>query len=105
MKEKISVTKNEIAQMRNDGVPVLFIDVRDRSEFDESHVRDAVNVSLASIESGDFSLNADESTVIVTVCGKGGGRSERATNLLRENARHKAYFLEGGTFGWFEDSP
>jgi phage shock protein E len=101
MKEKVSVNKSEIKQMRNGGVPVLLIDVRSETEFDDGHVPDAVNISLATIESADISLKADKATVIVTVCGKGGGRSERAANHLREKAGYQAYFLEGGTFDWF----
>lgn len=103
MNGKVSVSKSELDQMRNGGVPVLLIDVRSEAEFDEGHVPDAINISLATIEAADFSLKADEATVIVTVCGKGGGRSERAADHLRETAGYQAYFLEGGTFGWFED--
>ncbi|MGB7208531.1 MAG: rhodanese-like domain-containing protein [Pyrinomonadaceae bacterium] len=66
-------------------VPVLLIDARGETEFNEGHGLGAVNVSLASIESVDFSLKADQGTVIVTVCGKGGGRSERVANYLQEN--------------------
>ncbi len=44
-------------------VPVLLIDARGETEFNEGHGLGAVNVSLASIESVDFSLKADYANV------------------------------------------
>jgi rhodanese-related sulfurtransferase len=48
-------------------------------------------------------FTADSDTIIVTACGKGGGRSESGANYLRSAFPNQAYFLEGGTFGWLEN--
>ena len=42
--------------------------------------------------------------LIVTVCGKGGGRSEGAARRLAESGTAEVGFLEGGTLGWLADA-
>lgn len=101
MQTRSSITKSEIDQLRNHGEKIVLIDVRSNAEFQEKHITDALNIPVEEIEAGKFSLE-DNEAIIVTACGKGGGRSERAAAYLRENT-FKAYFLDGGTFGWFED--
>jgi rhodanese-related sulfurtransferase len=39
-------------------------------------------------------------SLIVTVCNKGGGRSERAASLLQANGWKNARWLCGGYLGW-----
>ena len=39
--------------------------------------------------------------LIVTVCGKGGGRSERAASMLRDRGFSWVRSLCGGTDAWF----
>jgi len=42
----------------------------------------------------------DKVAVLVTACGKGGGRSTQASNLLKELGFENTYWLCGGTQGW-----
>lgn len=94
------INKAELSKMLKDGYNVTVIDVRNRKEFEEMHVPFAINIPIEEIESGETTL--DTKGIIVTVCGKGGGRSERAADFIRKNLQGEAYFLDGGTFGWFE---
>ncbi len=77
------------------------IDVRSAEEYKEKHIPFAVNFPIGQIEAKkvDFDLNKP----IVTVCGNGGGRSERAANFISENYHTEVFFLEDGTFGWLEN--
>lgn len=95
-----SITCTEIGQMRDNGKRILLVDVRSKAEYEENHIPEAVNIPIEEIEAGNFSSDNDKDAIIVTACGKGGGRSERAAAYLREHEGYESYFLEGGTFGW-----
>ena len=73
------------------------IDVRSASEYAEAHVDDALHMPLEDLDSGSL----PKGTAIVTVCGKGGGRSEKAAEHLRRQG-FSARSLCGGTLGWMQ---
>lgn len=76
----------------------LVIDVRSPEEFAAAHVAGAVNIPLDELPSRASAL--PKGRVIVTVCGKGGGRSERAAEQLRASGFSPARSLCGGTQAW-----
>jgi len=82
-------------------IGVTVIDVRSEEEFKEKHIPFAINYPIGKIEAkkSDFDLRKP----IVTVCGNGGGRSERAANFIFENYGVETFFLEEGTFGWVKN--
>lgn len=98
---KTSITPAELKQLLNERKNLMVIDVRSKAEFIEKHLPFAGNLSIEIIEAGNFTPEPDK--IIITSCGKGGGRSERAASILRGISNNEVYFLEGGTFGWFED--
>lgn len=79
---------------------LTIIDVRSPEEYSEKHIPAAVNISLVELEARSKDLSKD--SIIITVCGKGGGRSAEAAVLLIQIGFSNAEFLRGGTFGWFE---
>lgn len=81
---------------------VLIIDVRTPKEFKELHIPTAINIPIEKIEKGLF--QPDEHICIVTVCASGGGRSKRAANILAKQYNNPIYYLDGGTYNWFEIS-
>lgn len=83
---------------RRDGSVV--VDVRSPDEFETAHVDGALNVPLDALEQRAAELPKE--ALIVTVCGKGGGRSDRAAALLRALGFASARSLCGGTQGWLE---
>jgi rhodanese-related sulfurtransferase len=97
---KAHITHAELKQLIDQKENIMIIDVRSKEEFLENHLPFADNLSVEIIESGAFIPEPDK--MIITACGKGCGRSERAANYLRQNTSNKVYFLEGGTFGWLE---
>lgn len=74
------------------------IDVRDAEDFAAAHVTGAVHIPLAEIEDRAGDLPAGKTPV--TICGKGGGRSAEAAEILNRLGRPDALWLEGGTTGW-----
>lgn len=97
---KVAITLAELKQLLDEKQNIMIVDVRNMEEYFEDHIPFAGNLPIEIIESGVFIPEPNK--IIITVCGKGGGRSERAANFLRDNTNNEVYFLEGGTFGWFE---
>jgi rhodanese-related sulfurtransferase len=79
---------------------LIIIDVRSPEEFAEKHIPGAINIPLSELESRSNELS--KQAVIVTACGKGGGRSAQGAELLKQLGFSKANYLCGGTFGWYE---
>ncbi len=90
------------ARLRN-GEPIAIVDVRGPDEFAADHVDGAVNIPLDALPAALDRLRAAPAGV-VTVCASGGGRSERAAQLLREGGLGKVWSLCGGVRDWRERS-
>jgi MFS family permease len=92
------VPPDELRRRLARGEPMLVIDVRSRDEFESGHVGGAINIPLDRLSE---SLDGLERGVpVVTVCGKGGGRSDRAARLLLDRGWSAARPLCGGTRAW-----
>jgi rhodanese-related sulfurtransferase len=102
MKELKSITKSELKRMMHTDQKVVILDVRSLEEYDAQHIEKALNISIEQLKNTNSSIEKD--VLVVTVCGKGGGRSESAANYIQENYSNAVYFLEGGTIGWFEET-
>ena len=76
------------------------IDVRSRDEYAEKHIPGAINIPLVELENRSNELS--KQSLIITACGKGGGRSAEAAEKLKQRGFTKAIFLCGGTFGWYD---
>lgn len=79
---------------------VTIIDVRNPEEFADKHIPGATNIPLGELESRSNELS--KHALIITACGKGGGRSAEAAEKLKQQGFTKAIFLCGGTFGWYD---
>jgi len=77
---------------------VKIIDVRSKEEFEEKHNPGAMHIELSQIDLARDLF--DQNDILVTACGKGGGRSADASDKLKEFGFKNAYWLCGGTFGW-----
>ena len=82
------------------GLHVVIVDVRSPEEFAQGHVDGAINIPLDVLaqRASEFFRDAP----VVTVCGKGGGRSERAAEQLRASGFSSARSLCGGTQAWMQ---
>jgi len=94
MKTSISGHKL-LALMKNDNV--LILDVRGKDEFARGHIFGARNIPVDEISERLSELKDDK--IIVTYCGKGAGRSERAAKILNENGK-QSLWLDGGYLEW-----
>lgn len=76
---------------------VVVIDVRSADEYAAGHVKGALHIPVDDLATRSAELPRDAR--IVTACGKGGGRSDRAADILRTQG-FSAIPLCGGTHGW-----
>lgn len=81
----------------------VVIDVRSPDEYAEAHVDGALNIPLHVLADRAAELSTD--ALLVTACGKGGGRSEQAAALLRELGFSSVRSLCGGTAAWLAQRP
>lgn len=73
---------------------VFVLDVRNTKEFEDGHIPWAKHIPLNQLEKRMKELPTDKP--IITVCGKGGGRSADAVAIIPG-----ADWLEGGTEAYF----
>ena len=96
--KSITLAELDARIRRGDGTVVL--DVRSAEEFAEGHVTGAVHVPAVDLLRA--AIDFDPSVRFVTVCTKGGGRSQAAAGALVKIGRDAVY-LEGGTLSWLHD--
>ena len=102
MKEVKSISKAELKKLIRNEQKVLIIEVRSPEEYKTQHLPMSNNLPIEHQESRK--LEFEEDVTIVTVCGKGGGRSESAAKFIQSNYSNEVFPLEGGTFGWFDET-
>ena len=61
---------------------LTIIDVRNPEEYAEKHIPGAINIPLGELESRSNELS--KQAIIITACGKGGGRSAEAAEILKQ---------------------
>ena len=92
----------ELDRLRAEGRRVVVVDVRSAEEFAAGHVAGALHVPGAELAARVEALRDAE--LVVTACGKGGGRSAEGASLLR-SLGVRARLLGGGTFAWLAAHP
>ena len=104
MKEQKTQTCFTLAELqqviRQSPDQLTLIDVRNPEEYAFQRIPGAINIPLNELESWSGALS--KQALIITACGKGGGRSAQGATLLAQSGFSKVKHLCGGTFGWFE---
>jgi len=77
---------------------VKIIDVRSKEEYEQYHIPGAIHIELSNLSIANELF--DNQDILVTTCGKGGGRSTQASEILKELGFKNVYWLCGGTQGW-----
>lgn len=80
---------------------IILLDVRNPEEFTEKHIPGSINIPLTELE--NHLTEWSTKNTLVTVCGKGGGRSASAAEILKSSGFLNSFYLCGGTFGWYEN--
>ena len=88
----------EVVQLVNHE-KVVVVDVRDKSEFDQGHIVESINIPFASIDSRADELNKFKERPIVIAC-KMGQHSGAVGTTLRKKGFENVSRLRGGITEW-----
>jgi rhodanese-related sulfurtransferase len=89
----------QLIQENKDNEDFAIIDVRTPSEYDEGHIKNAININYYA---DDFRTQIDEfdtSKIYLIYC-KMGGRSASALEIMAELGFQEVYNLSSGIIGW-----
>ncbi len=96
------VSVRDVRERRARGEEIQLVDVRSPEEFATGHAEGAINIPVDEL--GDRLLELPRTGPIVTLCGKGGGRSDRAALLLIDAGWTDTRPLCGGTQAWLAEN-
>jgi rhodanese-related sulfurtransferase len=77
----------------------VIVDVREKDEWDEEHIPDAIHLSRGTLELDIEEKVPDPNTTVILHCG-GGGRSALAAESLQKMGYKNVRSLEGGFKAW-----
>ena len=77
----------------------LVVDVRDKSEYDQGHIVDSINIPFSSLEGRLSELEKHKERPLVVAC-KMGQHSGSAGTMLRKNGFENVSRLTGGLADW-----
>jgi len=80
-------------------VEALIVDVREKDEWNEEHIPDAIHLSRGTIEFDIEEKVPDQNAMIICHCG-GGGRSALATESLQKMDYKNVRSMAGGFKAW-----
>jgi len=99
-KKKITeISPTDAAQKTKGSSDVVIVDVREKDEFDESHIPDAVHMSRGMVELEVEDKFPDRNTTIICHCG-GGGRSALAADSMQKMGYKNVRSMAGGFKAW-----
>jgi rhodanese-related sulfurtransferase len=98
-KKKITeISPTEAAEKSKSGNAVI-VDVREKDEWDEEHIREAIHMSRGTLELDIEEKVPDTNAMIVCHCG-GGGRSALAAESLQKMGYKNIRSMAGGFKAW-----
>ena len=92
------ISPTEAAAKSKSGEAVI-VDVREKDEWDEEHIPDAIHMSRGTIELDIEEKVPDTNAMIICHCG-GGGRSALAADSLQKMGYKNVRNMAGGFKGW-----
>jgi rhodanese-related sulfurtransferase len=99
MEKQSCISPDQVRKQLEKGGCIRILDVRSQAEYEERHIPGAFHIPLDALEKS-VSL-FDSKSILIAVCGKGGGRSAEGAEILRRLGFESSW-LCGGTVGWFE---
>jgi rhodanese-related sulfurtransferase len=78
---------------------VVIVDVREKDEWDQEHIPDAIHLSRGTVELDIEEKVPDPNTTVILHCG-GGGRSALAAESLQKMGYKNVRSMAGGFKAW-----
>jgi len=90
-----------IKAMKNHSSDIIILDVRTKAEFDQGHIKGAINMSHNLIEDNIAKLSQYKNKTVVVHC-RSGRRAGVAEHILADHGFTKLRHLEGDMNAWVE---
>lgn len=90
------ISKQDVQKKKN----YIIIDVRTKEERETGYIPNSIHIPIDELENRINELPKDK--VYITACGKGGGRSIKASEILKLH-KYNALWLCKGSLGWIEE--
>jgi rhodanese-related sulfurtransferase len=97
-KKIVEISPKDAAAKSKSGEAVI-VDVREKDEWDDEHIPDAINMGRGTIELGVEEKVPDMNAMIICHCG-GGGRSALAAESLQKMGYKNVQSMAGGLRAW-----
>ena len=94
-----NLTVDEAKSLIESKPDLVILDVRTPSEYEDGHIKDAINIPVDELEGRLGEL--DPGDELLVYC-RTGNRSTRAVRLLEENGFTKILHMDGGVVAWGE---
>src|SRR5215813_6399353 len=98
-KKKITEISPAQAAAKSKSGEAVIVDVREKDEWDEEHIPDAIHMSRGTIELDVEEKVLDTNAMIICHCG-GGGRSALAAESLQKMGYKNVRSMAGGFKAW-----
>jgi len=98
-KKKITEISPAQAAAKSKSGEAVIVDVREKDEWDEEHIPDAIHMSRGIIELDVEGKIPDTNAMIICHCG-GGGRSALAAESLQKRGYKNVRSMAGGLKAW-----
>ena len=98
-KKNITEISPTDAELKSKSSNVVIVDVREKDEWDEERIPDAIHLSRGTIEWKIEEKIPDPNTTIICHCG-GGGRSALAAESLQKMGYNNVRSMAGGFKAW-----
>ncbi len=98
-KKHITEISPHDAAVKSKSGQAIIVDVREKDEWDEEHIRDAIHMSRGTIELDIEEKVPDSNAMIICHCG-GGGRSALAAESLQKMGYKNVRSMAGGFKAW-----
>src|SRR5438876_9575108 len=98
-KKNITEISPQDAATKSKSGEALIVDVREKDEWDEEHIPDAIHLSRGTIELDIEEKAPDMNAMIICHCG-GGGRSALAADSLQNMGYKNVRSMAGGLKAW-----
>lgn len=92
---KENLTKEEMEEMLQNNPNSILLDVRSHQEYEEGHLKGAINIPTYELYRSAPIILEDKETVIIAYCTIG-MRSKHAIDVLRKMGYKNLYHLENG---------
>ncbi len=94
-RSKDSIYQNEIMSIVKNNKNVVLLDVRSKQEYDEGHLKGAMNIPVYELEYRVENELKNKTTVIIAYC-SAGIRSRKAIGILKKLGYKNLYNVEDG---------